>query len=99
MELKYQKSISEDYAQALRVYEAKRAQQPQLKLPPVNYEAAIATLAEHGAGDAKKLSRLARGNGLDNVENRILFGTASLDEALHLVMKGLGQVFGSATAK
>jgi hypothetical protein len=99
MELKYQKSISEDYAQALRVYEAKRAQQPQLKLPPVNYEAAIATLAEHGAGDAKKLSRLARGNGLDNAENRILFGTASLDEALHLIMKGLGQVFGSATAK
>ena len=99
MELKYQETISEDYAQALGVYEAKRAHQPQLKLPRVNYEAAIATLAEHGAGDTQKLSRLARANGLDNAENRILFGTASLEEALHLIMKGLGQVFGSAATK
>jgi hypothetical protein len=99
LDIQYQTGKSEDYAQALRVYEAKRVRQPELKLAPANYETAIATLAGHGASGAKNPSRLARANGLDDAENRILFGTASLDEALHLIMKGLGQVFGSATAK
>jgi hypothetical protein len=98
-DIQYQTSKSADYAHALRVYEAKRARQPELKLAPANYETAIATLVGYGAGDAENPSQLARANGLDDAENRILLGTASLDEALHLIMKGLGQVFGSATAK
>ena len=92
MPLQCQKGKSEDYPQALGVYEAKRARQPELKLAAVDYEAAIAALGAHGAGDVENPSRLACTNGLDDAENRILFATASLDDALHLIMKRLGHV-------
>jgi hypothetical protein len=93
----YQTSKSHDYAQALGVYEAKRAHRPDLSLPAANYGAAIAALAGYGAGDRENPSRLARANGLDDAENRILFDTASLDEALYLIMKGIGDDLALAT--
>jgi hypothetical protein len=97
--LEYQKSRSEAYAAALQVYDAKRAGRPDLALPAANYEGAVDLLAAYGAGSPQTSSRLAQTNGLDDDENRALFETASLEEALHLIMKGLGRVFGQATGK
>ena len=99
MDLQYQKSRSTDYAQALGAYEDKRIRQPELKLPPADYKAAIAVLGAYGARSAEAPSQLARANGLDDAENRLLFTTASLDEALYLVMKGLGRVLDSPATK
>jgi hypothetical protein len=99
LDLQYQTSKSHDYAQALAVYEVKRTRRPDLSLPAANYEAAIDVMAGYGLSDGQNPSRLSRANGLDDDENLTLFDTASLDEALHLIMKGLAQVLGSATAK
>jgi hypothetical protein len=99
LELQYQTTKSQEYAQALGVYEAKRTSQPELKLPAADYDSAVAVLGAHGSGSAEAPSPLARANGLDDAENRMLFFTASLDEALHLIMKGLGHVFGSILPK
>jgi hypothetical protein len=40
------------------------------------------------------LSALSRANGRSDDENRLLFATASLDEAMYLIMKGLDHAFG-----
>jgi hypothetical protein len=76
-------------------YAQLRAQRPDLNLPAVAYGAATQTLAAYGDTADGAPSALSRANGLSDDENRMLFATASLDEALYLIMKGLDQAFGS----
>jgi len=52
-------------------------------LPTIDYAEVVRELETNG------VSALANRNGLDEAENRFLFTTASVDAALHLIMKGL----------
>ncbi|PWC40166.1 hypothetical protein TSO221_25660 [Azospirillum sp. TSO22-1] len=81
----YQEARSPDYAETLRYYDAVRTREPALGLPPIDYAAVTAELNRYG------LSGLSAANGLSEEENRILFTTASVDAAVHLIMRGLTQ--------
>jgi hypothetical protein len=94
-DIAFQRAKSPEYAAAMDAYAQLRAQRPDLNLPAVAYGAATQTLAAYGDTADGAPSALSRANGLSDDENRMLFATASLDEALYLIMKGLDQAFGS----
>jgi hypothetical protein len=79
----WQESHSPAYRETCAFYDAKRASEPRLSLPPIDYGAAVARLGRYGTRG------IAAANGLEEEENRYLFHTASVDAALYLVMKSL----------
>ena len=93
LDIEFQRAKSPEYATAIDAYVQLRAKRPDLALPAVDYGAAMETLAAYGAIDGSP-SALSRANGLSDDENRMLFATASLDEAMYLIMKGFDQAFG-----
>ena len=82
----YQVQAAQGYAETLDVYERERTRAPELVLPALDYSEVVATLMQYGTAG------LSKANGLSEEENRFLFGTASVDAALYLTMKGLAQV-------
>jgi hypothetical protein len=80
------------YGEVMDAYAQLGTGRPELGLPDADYGAATQALAAHGAAPGGGASTLSRANGLSDEENRMLFATASLDEAMYLIMKGLERV-------
>jgi hypothetical protein len=94
LDITFQRAKSAEYGAAMDAYAQLRAQRPDLNLPAVDYGAATQILKAYGAMADGAPSALSRANGLSDDENRLLFATASLDEAMYLIMKGLDHAFG-----
>jgi hypothetical protein len=91
-DLTFQRGKSPDYATSMDAYSQLRTARPALNLPSVDFAAATRKLQAYGAAAGRAPSELSRANGLSEDENRMLFATASLDEAMYLIMKGLQRV-------
>ena len=92
-DMAFQRAKSPDYAAAMDAYGQLRTRRPDLNLPEPDFAAATQTLATHGAETGGAPSPLSQANGLSGDENRMLFATASLDQATYLIMKGLERIF------
>jgi hypothetical protein len=92
MAFQRQHGKSTKYAEVMDKYEQLRMGRPELCLPSVDYGAATRALAAHGAAAGGAASALSHANGLSDEENRMLFATASLDEAMYLIMKGFERI-------
>ena len=92
VDLAFQRGKSPDYAASMDAYAQLRAARPALNLPGIDFAAATRKLQAYGGAAGGAPSALSRANGLSEDENRMLFATASLDEAMYLIMKGLQQV-------
>jgi hypothetical protein len=90
----FQRERSPEYAAAMDHYAQIREQRPDLHLPAVDFDAVTEDLMRYGDTPKGSPSALSRANGLSDDENRLLFATASLDEAMSLIMKGLDSVCG-----
>jgi hypothetical protein len=93
-DIAFQRAKSPEYSAALDQYDRLRARRPDLSLPSVDFAAAQSRLAVYGSAVSGTASALSRANGLSEDENWMLFATASLDEAMYLIMKGLEALFG-----
>jgi hypothetical protein len=93
LNLDQQRAKSSAYAEAIDLYAMIRQRRPDLGLPAVDYETAAEVLASYGGHAGTERSQLSLDNGLSDIENEVLFSTASLDEACFLIMKGLSQTF------
>jgi hypothetical protein len=82
----WQEKLSPDYSTTLAYYDDVRNREPDLALPPIDYDQLVGEFNSYG------VAGLSAANRLTEEENLFLFTTANIDSALHLIMQGLGRL-------